>query len=879
MIPNEIIDAKVGTRQVTAIYLGENLVWPAVPIHYVITDARLVYSSGARLDAGIVGSQYTGNYAYALGTVRVQQGQVIIRELTNEPLNLSVSSQDFHVLRESGISYDIIRGNNLGTTATSAIKSTEVTVSYRDATPRSVGNVEQIINSYTETVNEWTEWDSEPTIERRPVSGSYWVTMSLANYDSPSRLCPAYGGSASLYVSAGHNEADYSFTAWVKLRTYTRTYTSGAVVTSNPEIIDQGTTTPQKVGSDIPVDDTATLNTFPAWLYLSGTTLNIFSESDDPYPDGRSFTITASNETATPASVTVYQQENEAEPDYIYETVWGEPYSDVETSNYRITASARSYASSANAANASGNVTSIVDVTAYHTAVDVTVTPYYIYETPHWIWTSGEESFGTRHLYDSDEEVVRGTPRTQNDPVPTPTITMYNNGGSGAASFSWRSASSAVYIPTEGAFEYTTGRYAEVEFENGDASAMVYIYQKKNVIVSTDATPVRHWDTDTHTDESNYDYAVDIQIFNYTSSNPVPASGGYAGIGYAAVHTHREVETQGYTDVVTPIYTWSSNATSQGETTSTRGSVTLRDETSQVNDIPTITVPSSASSWLEYDAENSRLKVESEGTTPYSSGRSAVITATNNGASDTASLYQAINRVVSTSYAYDLAVEIQQEGNIPANGGTLYVTYNSYRTATETYSSNATKTLAPAAYSSSVTGTNCTPSVNSASGQGAFQITVDANTSTTNTRSVSVKLAATSTEYVTSTKVQDKATPSVQKVATLKPWMINMQGTPFVVGKVYYQFTIDSGNLTSGTLTGVNFCYRLNGGTKNTVQIGTFAVSETSQPTALEPSGVNIPTFRAGDGLVTAWFEVTASKGGFDTINADEDNYSFEIYF
>lgn len=713
MIPNEIIDAKVGTRQVTAIYLGENLVWPAVPIHYVITDARLVYSTGARLDAGVVGSQYTGNYAYALGTVRVQQGQVIIRELTDVPLNLSVSSQDFHVLRESGISYDIIRGNNLGTTETTAIKSTAVTVSYRDATPRSVGNVEQIINSYTEVVNEWTEWDTEPTITPSPISGSYWVTIYLTNYDSPNRTCPAYGGYASLYVNAGHDEADFSTLGWATMQSYTRTYASHAVETSTPVIIDQGTTPPEQVGDAYAVDDTPTLNTLPSWLTLTGTNLEISSEHDDPYPDGRSFTITASNGTATPMSATVYQQENEATPDYIYDTVYGESYITYDNSNYYVSVSANRYGSASDSAPASGGVYAILSVNAHHTVVDVTHTPYQIYETPHWVWTSGEETYGTRQLVVDDEDVARGTPRQNTDTGLVPVITMSSS--QGADAFSWDGAQSRIEIPTEDVYVYQNGRNAHVVFTNGDASDDLYLYQ----------------------------------------------------------------------------------------------------------------------------AANTR----------------------------------------STSYSYDLSVAIQQDGNIPANGGTLYVTYRSYSTATETYSSGSTKVLDATPYSSTVTGTNCTPSVNSASGQGAFQITVDANTSTTNTRSVSVRLAATSTEYVTSTKVQDKATPSVQKVATLMPWMINMQGTPFVVGKVYYQFTIDSGTLTSGTLTGVNFCWRVNGGTKNTVQIGTFSVSETSQPTALEPSGVNIPSFSSGTGLVTAWFEVTASKGGFDTINADEDNYSFTITF
>ena len=69
MVLNEADDIKLGSGQVDAVYLGEDLVWPVGAITYEITAALLYYSSGNILDAGYNGSVYSGNYAYVMGTV------------------------------------------------------------------------------------------------------------------------------------------------------------------------------------------------------------------------------------------------------------------------------------------------------------------------------------------------------------------------------------------------------------------------------------------------------------------------------------------------------------------------------------------------------------------------------------------------------------------------------------------------------------------------------------------------------------------------------------------------------------------------------------------------------------------------------------------
>lgn len=869
MTVDDIQDVKLGSSQVSAIYLGDDLIWPRIPLHYVITDAWLVYSAGSIIYAN--GS----NYAYALGTVRVQRGTTIINTLYNQPLSLSVNSEDFFVTQVEGVDHAVIKGYDLAGNETSAIKSAEVTVSFRDATPQVVGNVQQQINSYTEVTNEWTEWDAEPTTAPRPITGSYWVTLALSRYNSASaQPCPAYGGTATLYAYAGHQEANFSYTGWVKLQTKTRTYTSGTVITSTPVVIDSGTTTPEQVGNAWSVDDTPTLNTLPDWLSLVGTSLTIDTEGTSRYNNGRNFTIVASNGSASPASVTVYQQENVPTNDYIYDTVFEDSYIIPENSNYQISASAGSYASQANAAPASGNVSSSITVSAWHIAVDVTYTPYTIYETPHWVWTSGEETYGTRTEYYSDTDVARGLARRQTDSVPTPSITMYNRGGSGAPGFSWRSNNNTIYIPSEDVFEYQNGRYAEATFTNGDASATVTLYQSANVIVSTDPNTTREW-SESYTRTVSSGYAVTLYAPNYTTpALAAPASGATVALSAAGYHMDTVTLYEPWTDVSRPQYTWSSGATNYGDATiidsGTRETI---QSTTQVTDIPTVALVSGTG--FTYD--DGYVTIASEGTSYLPSGRSATFRATNGDATPAeVTLYQLPN-TYTTSYVYDLAVEIQQSGNIPAAGGTLYVTYRSFRTPTRTYSSGESQQLASEAYTSTVSGENCIPSTTQVSGENALTITVGANTSTTQTRTVIVTLRANASNYVLSQKVQDMATPSVQKVATFKPYMFPNNMGPYIKGKVYYQFLIVSGTLTSGTLTGVNFHYQVNGGTRQTIQIGTFEASEHNDPTAFEPQGITIPTFTSG--TIKCWFEVTGNKGGFDTINANDTdpNYYSEV--
>lgn len=303
MNPNDIQDAKVGTRQVTAIYLGENLVWPAVPLIYVITDAWLVYSSGNLINAA--GS----NYAYALGNVSVYRGSSFVRAMTDVHLDVSVSSADFYVERPSGLSYNVIKGNNLGSTPTGFQKTATVTASYHGDT-HAGGTVVQERN-YETTTSSTVRIEESPVIAPDEVPNTRYVDLNI--YESfPNHICPAYGGTATLYFYGGHDEANYSTTAWNDWTTYTHTYTSGAVVVDPAVITASGQIGPTMVGQPWGVTDEIATPTLSSWLTFSNGVLTIASEGVTPYQNGRSAELTAYNGSASD-SVTVYQQYNRVE--------------------------------------------------------------------------------------------------------------------------------------------------------------------------------------------------------------------------------------------------------------------------------------------------------------------------------------------------------------------------------------------------------------------------------------------------------------------------------------------------------------------------------------------------------------------------------------
>ena len=304
MNPNDIQDAKVGTRQVSAIYLGDTLVWPAVPMIYVITDAWLQYSSGSTINAA--GS----NYAYALGNVNVYRGTTFIRTIYDAHLDVSVSSQDFYVTRPAGLSYDVIKGNNLGTSTTSDVKTASVTASYRGDT-HSAGSVTQERNIQTTTA-QTVRVEGTPVITQDEVPNSRYVDLVISRYRTSNDVCPAYGGTANMSYSGGHYMANYSTTDWEDWTTLTHTFTSGSVVVDPAVITATGQYGPTMVGDPWGVADNISAPTLPAWLTFSNGVLTIASEGTNTYQSGRSASLTITNGYASDTE-TVYQQYNVVE--------------------------------------------------------------------------------------------------------------------------------------------------------------------------------------------------------------------------------------------------------------------------------------------------------------------------------------------------------------------------------------------------------------------------------------------------------------------------------------------------------------------------------------------------------------------------------------
>ena len=492
--------------------------------------------------------------------------------------------------------------------------------------------------------------------------------------------------------------------------------------------------------------------------------------------------------------------------------------------------------------------------------------------TPWTQTTTTTHSFTSGYEY-SESNVASGTELTDSDKIwDNPSISGSTTGFSrnGLAvtiasyltqSWHWDEGRSVTYTATV------------TKHDNTTLSSAVTLYQDPDSYSSEDDTTAteRTWDSTTSTTNDQYSVTITISQYN-TSSSPCPASGGFAGFGVGA--SHRETVTRGYTDATTITHHWVSGRTTSELPTIETGTAIESQQT--VSDTPSISIPSSAQSWLSYDAENNRLVFASRGTST-GSARNATVTATNGDATDSVTVYQEANSR-SMSFIYNIVLELQHQGNLPGDAGRYAVAYTSERTLRYTYTSGehtdetnpyTTNVVSSAAY--------CEPSVSSVSGTGVFYIDVEQNPSSSQTRSFTLRLSGQSSSSQPLSITQEAYVPAVQDVATLEPIMFSVDTGPYLRGKVYYLFTIDSGAVTSSTLTGVNFCYRVNDGAKQTVQIGSFPVSETSQPTALQPSGVTIPTFSSG--TVKAWFEVTGSTGDFDSINAGEEDHSITITF
>jgi len=305
MTTEDILSAYVGTTQVSRLYLGSDLVWPS-NYTYNIVNATAHFSSGSFIDAGVVGSQYSGNYLYFTGTVRLQRGQTVISETTEYLVPTVSNTSDFNVIYESSLGYYVVRGNNLGTIPTSSSKTTTVSVTF--ATSASY----TIPQSFVQERN--IETEGTPTTER--VNGTptvtteaydYNVYISATSYASSSNPAPASGGTTTLTYGASHTERSITVTPWTDVTTPHYNYTSGATRDGSPYISDSGSTT--TYGTPRGVEDTPTISGSATGFTRSGNTVTIANRGTTT-EQARSVTYTASNGNATPATVTIYQEAN-----------------------------------------------------------------------------------------------------------------------------------------------------------------------------------------------------------------------------------------------------------------------------------------------------------------------------------------------------------------------------------------------------------------------------------------------------------------------------------------------------------------------------------------------------------------------------------------
>ena len=304
MVLNEADDIRLGSGKVDAVYLGDTLVWPQVAYTYVVISTTIHYSAGTNIDAGSVGSMYSGNYAYVTGTVQVKRDDTVVDTLYDEPLTIDYVSSDFAVINEK------VYGYNLGKQVTSGMLTTDVYVSYRTSVSVLAGVVSQVRNTRSQTSQSIEREYGTPTVSPRPVAGSYYVVLNANRYTTSGSPCPAYGSYATLTLYGGHNEANYSTTPWEDVQTTIYTYTSGATDTEY-DVVDSGYTTPEKQGSEWGVDDTPTLTENVSWASYDSTTkeVTIDNAGQTIYTQPRACLLTATNGDAT-ATITLYQQAN-----------------------------------------------------------------------------------------------------------------------------------------------------------------------------------------------------------------------------------------------------------------------------------------------------------------------------------------------------------------------------------------------------------------------------------------------------------------------------------------------------------------------------------------------------------------------------------------
>ena len=299
---------KVGSASASKVYVGGTLVWPS-NYYYNILNATVNYSSGSTLNAGVVGSNYSGNYAYVTGTVRIQRGQVVISETTEYLVPTVSNTSDFNVIYDYTLGYYIIRGNNLGTSETSAIKSSSVSATYSSSAAYTGLTVTQERNIKTEGTPD-VEIYYDPAQTTTSDDNYAFADFRLSRYSTAANGCAARGDSqgALLIINASHQHHETVSQNWTEVTTPHYTYTSGATQTGTPYVSDSGTNTNTTTTT---VSDTVTpyfVGSHDGFSF-NGNWIPIESEGTEIFTDGRSAVIRGDNGTAS-ATVTIYQRPN-----------------------------------------------------------------------------------------------------------------------------------------------------------------------------------------------------------------------------------------------------------------------------------------------------------------------------------------------------------------------------------------------------------------------------------------------------------------------------------------------------------------------------------------------------------------------------------------
>lgn len=354
---------------------------------------------------------------------------------------------------------------------------------------------------------------------------------------------------------------------------------------------------------------------------------------------------------------------------------------------------------------------------------------------------------------------------------------------------------------------YTT---VTVTYGTSDSYEVGYVYQQANTRTTTYTYEIVYGDSTTSTEYS--DYTVSLTSSAYTSSSSAcSASGGTATLTTSASHVETEVTETPWTKYRTPNYTYTSGSTSTGTTTVyDSGTNTEEGSSSTITDTPTLSI-----SGTGFSLSSKTVTIASEGTTEYSSGRTGVVTATNESATTTVTLYQEANVVESTETIYDIYVAISYSGNLPATSATYTVNYRSRTLDVDTYTSGE-EDSGYNAVSSTVSTTNCTASSSSVSGTGSFTITVTANGYSQ--RYIYVTLTAPDSSHADSDYRIQEAQEGV--AATFTP------SIGLSTGYIFCTMTVTDGTLSSTDVTGLVLNYTSTLAGTGTISLGSFTFED-----------------------------------------------------